>query len=163
MALQLAATFAWSSTTVYTDPVTPADAICRVVRDAGIVAFEGAQEHATQGIAQGGGLAPVQGADHKDPSLGAIVGYLVFDPVDLVLQHGLGGREGVQARTGRSSAGREGPQGQAGWRRSDAPPLGSAAAVVGEGGDIADEGGDFRNRRLYLDAIDGHGGHRFTC
>ena len=50
--------------------------------------FEAADQHAPQGVAEGGGLAPVQGADQEDARLGTVVGDLVLDPIDLVVQHG---------------------------------------------------------------------------
>jgi len=52
-------------------------------------ALEGSHQHAAQGVAEGDGLTPLKGADHKDAGLGTVVGDLVFNPIDLVLQHGL--------------------------------------------------------------------------
>ena len=71
-------------------------------------AFKVAHQHTPKGIAQGCGLPPLEGADEKHTGLGAIVGDLMLDTVDLVLQHGL-------------RRGREGPErGRVGFRRADA-------------------------------------------
>ena len=63
-------------------------------------ALEPTDQHPPEGGAEGGGLAPVQGPDQEDARLGAIVGNLVLDPVDLVLQHGQGRRRGEGGRGG---------------------------------------------------------------
>jgi hypothetical protein len=63
-------------------------------------AFEAADQHASQGVAEGGGLTPLQGTDHEDPRLGTVVGNLVLDPIDLVLQHGLWWWGGGKGRAG---------------------------------------------------------------
>merc|ERR1711871_118806 len=82
-------------------------------------AFKVAHQHTPKGISQGCGLASLKGANEKYTGLRAIVSDLMLDTVDLVLQHGL-------------KRGREGPErGRAG---SDAPTLGTAAAVVRQGG-----------------------------
>lgn len=51
--------------------------------------FKTTDQHAPQGVAEGGRLAPIQGADQEDARLGTVVGNLVLDPIDLVVQHGL--------------------------------------------------------------------------
>ena len=86
-------------------------------------AFKAADQNPTEGIAEGCGLAPVEGADHEHTRLGTVTGNLMVDPIDLVLQHGLWERKGGRGRS-----------------RSDAATLGPAAAVVGQGGDVADQG-----------------------
>jgi hypothetical protein len=52
-------------------------------------AFHPTHEHPTQGIAQGDGLAAIEGPDHKDARLGAVFADLMLDAIDLILMHGL--------------------------------------------------------------------------
>jgi hypothetical protein len=52
-------------------------------------ALQGTHQHAAQGITEGRRLATLKGANDEDAGLGTIVSDLVFNPIDLVLQHGL--------------------------------------------------------------------------
>ena len=79
-------------------------------------AFKAAHQDTAQGIAQGCGLATLEGTDQEDAGLGAILGDLMLDAIDLVLQHGL--------KRGRERN-RKGEMG------SDAAALRPAATVMG--------------------------------
>jgi hypothetical protein len=52
-------------------------------------AFQSTHQHPAQRIAQGGGLASFEGPDQKHAGLGAILGDLMLDAIDLILQHDL--------------------------------------------------------------------------
>jgi hypothetical protein len=51
--------------------------------------FKAAHQDTAQGIAQGCGLATLERTDQENACLGAILGDLMLDAIDLVLQHGL--------------------------------------------------------------------------
>ena len=51
-------------------------------------AFKAAHQDAAQSIAQCRGLATFEGADEEHTRLGAVIGNLMLDAIDLVLQHG---------------------------------------------------------------------------
>ena len=64
-------------------------------------AFKAAHQDTAQSIAQGCGLATLEWTDQEDACLGAILGDLMLDAIDLVLQHGLKrGREREPERRG---------------------------------------------------------------
>ena len=50
-------------------------------------ALKAAHQDAAQSIAQGCGLATLEGTDKEHAGLGAIIGNLMLDAIDLVLQH----------------------------------------------------------------------------
>ena len=52
-------------------------------------AFKSTHQHTAQRIAEGGGLSTLEGPDQEHAALGAIIGHLMLDAVDLILQHGL--------------------------------------------------------------------------
>ena len=88
-------------------------------------AFQATHQDPAQSIAKCCGLATLQGTDQEHAGLGAVLGYLVLDAVDLVLQHSLGrGKEREPEKAGGS----------------DATALGPTATVVGQGSDIPDQG-----------------------
>ena len=52
-------------------------------------AFQPTHQHAAQRVAQGRGLATLEGADQENAGLGSILGYLMLNAINLVLQHDL--------------------------------------------------------------------------
>ena len=96
-------------------------------------AFQPTHQHAAQRVAQGRGLATLEGADQENAELGAILGHLMLNAINLVLQHGLNRGKG------------EKPDGN--QLGSDAAALGPAATVMGQGGDVANQG-DFESSDL---------------
>ena len=52
-------------------------------------AFEPAHQHATQRVTQCRGLATLERTNQEDARLGAILGHLMLNAINLVLQHGL--------------------------------------------------------------------------
>ena len=52
-------------------------------------AFQPTHQHAAQRVAQGRGLATLEGTDQENAGLGAILGHLMLNAINLVLQHGL--------------------------------------------------------------------------
>ena len=61
-------------------------------------ALKAPHQHPAEGIAKRGGLPAFERANEEDACLGAIIGNLMLDPVDLVLQHGLKRGERAGAR-----------------------------------------------------------------
>ena len=92
-------------------------------------AFEAADQHPAQGVAQGGGLATVQGADQERARLGTVVGNLMLDPIDLVVQHGL--RKRKREREPKGAGRGQNGFGSWGFRRGGAWAGGNRCGAAG--------------------------------